>query len=243
MDWGFAGPVGRSRGVAGGGRAQERQGRGGHLLKVSYDKQIRPIFQARCQGCHQPAKAGGGYVMTAFDRLLKGGESDDAAIVPGKPAESHLVEQITPGKDGKAEMPQNKPALSAGEIELITRWIAARGERRHAAERPGPLRHGTSAGIYPAPGDPGPGVLAGRIAAGRRRVPRGLALEGGRLRARRPAGRSVGTRRVAGLLARRQEAGRHGRAGHRAWARCRSGTWPSASSLFRCRSPTTRSMA
>ena len=26
--------------------------------KVSYDKQIRPIFQAQCQGCHQPAKAG-----------------------------------------------------------------------------------------------------------------------------------------------------------------------------------------
>ncbi len=96
----------------------------GSPLKVSYDKQVRPIFQGRCQGCHQPAKAGGGYVMTAFDRLIKGGDSDDAAIVPVKPAESHLVEQITPGKDGKAEMPQNKPALSAGEIELITRWIA-----------------------------------------------------------------------------------------------------------------------
>ena len=31
-------------------------------------------------------------------------------LLPGKPAESHLVEQITPNKDGKAEMPQNKPA-------------------------------------------------------------------------------------------------------------------------------------
>ena len=50
----------------------------GSKTKISYDKQIRPIFQAQCQGCHQPAKAGGGYVMTAFDRLLKGGESDDA---------------------------------------------------------------------------------------------------------------------------------------------------------------------
>ncbi|HEY4408323.1 MAG TPA: alpha-amylase family glycosyl hydrolase, partial [Acidimicrobiia bacterium] len=37
-----------------------------------YYKQIRPIFQAQCQGCHQPSKAGGGYVMTAFDRLLAG---------------------------------------------------------------------------------------------------------------------------------------------------------------------------
>jgi WD40 repeat protein/mono/diheme cytochrome c family protein len=91
--------------------------------KVSYDKQIRPIFQARCQGCHQPAKAGGGYIMTAFDRLKKGGESDEPAVVPGRPEESLLVEQITPGKDGKAVMPQNKPALSTAEIELITRWV------------------------------------------------------------------------------------------------------------------------
>jgi len=92
-------------------------------LKVSYDKQIRPILQARCQGCHQPAKAGGGYVMTLFDRMLRGGESDEPAIVPTKPDESHLVEMITP-HNGKAEMPQDKPPLSAAELELITRWIA-----------------------------------------------------------------------------------------------------------------------
>ena len=41
---------------------------------VSYFKKIRPIFQAQCQGCHQPAKAKGGYVMTDFARLLLGGE-------------------------------------------------------------------------------------------------------------------------------------------------------------------------
>src|SRR3954469_4713839 len=77
---------------------------------VSYYKEIRPVFQAHCQGCHQPAKAGGGYVMTSFDRLRKGGESGLAAVVPGKPEESHLVEQITPG-DGKAEMPRDRPPL------------------------------------------------------------------------------------------------------------------------------------
>ncbi len=91
--------------------------------KVSFDKQIRPIFQAQCQGCHQPAKAGGGYVMTAFDRMKKGGDSDQTAIVPGKPDESFLIDQITP-QDGKAEMPQGKPPLSTAEIELIGRWIA-----------------------------------------------------------------------------------------------------------------------
>lgn len=90
---------------------------------ISYYKQIRPIFQAHCQGCHQPAKAGGGYVMTAFDRLLSGGESKDTAIVPKKPEDSHLLEMITP-QNGKAEMPRDKPALAVADIELISRWVA-----------------------------------------------------------------------------------------------------------------------
>src|SRR5437868_1028815 len=64
--------------------------------KVSYYKQIRPIFQAQCQGCHQPAKAKGEYVMTAFDRLLAGGESGEKAVVPHHPEASTLVKQITP---------------------------------------------------------------------------------------------------------------------------------------------------
>src|SRR5262245_17761920 len=75
--------------------------------KVSYYQQIRPLFQAHCQGCHQPAKARGDYVMTAFDKLLAGGESGEKAIVPGRPEVSHLVAQITP-KDGKAAMPEGK---------------------------------------------------------------------------------------------------------------------------------------
>ena len=90
--------------------------------QVSYYRDIRPIFQANCQGCHQPARASGQYVMTAHKSLLTGGESDQAAIVPGKPEESHLIAQITPA-DGKAAMPPNKPALSERELELITRWI------------------------------------------------------------------------------------------------------------------------
>jgi WD40 repeat protein/mono/diheme cytochrome c family protein len=89
---------------------------------ISYDKQIRPIFQARCQGCHQPAKPSGGYVMTAFDRMLVGGKSKAVAIVPGNPGESNLVDQITPD-GGEAEMPRGQKPLTAAEIELVKRWI------------------------------------------------------------------------------------------------------------------------
>jgi mono/diheme cytochrome c family protein len=91
--------------------------------EISYVKQVRPIFQEHCQGCHQPAKAEGGYVMTKAEGLLKGGESGEAAVVPGDVAKSYLLAQITP-KDGMAEMPKGKPALAAAQIELIKTWIA-----------------------------------------------------------------------------------------------------------------------
>jgi len=91
---------------------------------VSFYQQIRPIFQANCHGCHQPAKASGGYVMTDFEKLLKGGESGLAAIVPGKPEDSYLIEQITPDK-GEALMPKKADPLVGYDIKLITQWIKA----------------------------------------------------------------------------------------------------------------------
>ncbi len=89
---------------------------------VSYWTEVRPIFQTHCQGCHQPAKRSGEYVMTAFDLLIGGGESGEAAIVAGDPKASYLIDQITP-EDGKAEMPVGKPPLSEVEIAKVVRWV------------------------------------------------------------------------------------------------------------------------
>jgi WD40 repeat protein len=96
--------------------------------KVSYWKTIRPIFQEHCQGCHQPAKAMGGLVMTSVEQIKKGGESELPGIVPGKPDESSLVEQITSQDGQPPAMPKGKPALAAGDIELVRAWIAQGAE-------------------------------------------------------------------------------------------------------------------
>src|SRR5262245_43604874 len=53
--------------------------------KVSFYKDIRPIFQQHCQGCHQPAKAQGGYVITQYGELLKPGNTGKEPVVKGKP--------------------------------------------------------------------------------------------------------------------------------------------------------------
>ncbi|MDB6172941.1 MAG: repeat protein [Chthoniobacteraceae bacterium] len=101
-------------------RADEPQ-----IKPVSYYKEIRPLFQAQCQGCHQPAKAQGGYVMTDFKKLVEGGESaikGEKAIIATDPDHSLLVSQITPA-NGEPEMPKKKPPLPSADIQLIRRWI------------------------------------------------------------------------------------------------------------------------
>ncbi|EAQ78309.1 WD40 repeat domain-containing protein [Blastopirellula marina] len=90
---------------------------------VSYFRDVRPIFQANCQGCHQPAKQGGDYVMTDFEKLIAGGESGGAAIVAGKPDESYLIELITPD-EGKAEMPKGKKPLADADRQTLALWIS-----------------------------------------------------------------------------------------------------------------------
>ncbi len=90
--------------------------------KISYYHDIRPILQANCLGCHQPAKSKGGYVMTDFKKLLAGGDSAHAAIVPGHPDESSILKMITP-QDGEVRMPKGKPPLGDDDVALFRSWI------------------------------------------------------------------------------------------------------------------------
>jgi WD40 repeat protein len=90
--------------------------------KVSYYRDVRPIFQQQCQGCHQPAKALGSYVMTNYADLFKKGERDKAGVIAGKPKESYLLEIIKP-ITSTARMPKNRDPLTDFQIAMIEKWI------------------------------------------------------------------------------------------------------------------------
>lgn len=90
---------------------------------VSFYRQVRPILQRHCAGCHQPAKAGGKLVVTSYGSTKAGGEQGPG-FEPGKPDESLLVELIS---GEKPEMPRNAPPLSPGQVSLISRWIVEGG--------------------------------------------------------------------------------------------------------------------
>ncbi|HQU45712.1 MAG: hypothetical protein B7Z73_16455, partial [Planctomycetia bacterium 21-64-5] len=91
--------------------------------KVSYFKQIRPIFQEHCQGCHQPAKRSGGFVMMTVADMQKGGDSGEPAFVPGNADKSMLVAQIVPNGNEPPEMPKGQEPLKPEEVELIRKWV------------------------------------------------------------------------------------------------------------------------
>ncbi|HUY34789.1 MAG TPA: c-type cytochrome domain-containing protein [Pirellulales bacterium] len=111
--------------------------------KVSFFKDVRPIFQERCQGCHQPAKKLGGLAMTSFAEMRKGGDSEQPAFEPGKPDESLLVEQIVSQNGQPAAMPKGTGPLKPDQVELIKRWIAegAADDTPPSSEAPIDMRH------------------------------------------------------------------------------------------------------
>ncbi len=86
---------------------------------VSFYRQVRPILQRHCSGCHQPAKKGGELSLTSYQEFLKGGDAG-AGFVAGKPDESIVLDYIT-GEE--PEMPRNAPPLDPRQIEVLTQWI------------------------------------------------------------------------------------------------------------------------
>ena len=91
---------------------------------ISYYKDIRPILQQHCQGCHQPAKSLGGYVSVLYADLFKAGNTGKPPVVKGKPDESQLFKQVIP-QSGKAPMmPKDKDPLPEILIKKLRTWIA-----------------------------------------------------------------------------------------------------------------------
>jgi hypothetical protein len=94
---------------------------------VDFQREIQPILAEHCAKCHgsDPATREGDLRLDVRDAALKGGESGEAAIVPGKPDESAVLRRVT-SKDADEAMPpasENKP-LSSQQIETLRKWIS-----------------------------------------------------------------------------------------------------------------------
>lgn len=99
---------------------------------VSYQRQIRPLLEKQCAGCHSGAAAGGGYAMNTRDLLLGGGRHG-AAIVPGKSAEGTFVKYLT--GELQPKMPPSG-GVDMQTIGVIRRWIDEGAKFDAASVRP-----------------------------------------------------------------------------------------------------------
>ena len=110
------------------------------------------IFQQHCQGCHQPAKAQGGYVMTSHADLLKKGDHDEPGIVPGKPDTEHPRPSRSLPHDGKPPACRKRQGSAHRRRSQPDQALdRARGQGRHARRRTRDRhRHGAPAGLQSA---------------------------------------------------------------------------------------------
>jgi WD40 repeat protein len=86
----------------------------------SFSRDIQPILQKNCQGCHQPASKMSGLDLTTFEGFAKGGKRGPA-FVAERPDESVVIRYLTAAL--QPQMPLGQPALPASDIALVKEWI------------------------------------------------------------------------------------------------------------------------
>ena len=97
------------------------------VVKIGFNDQIRPILSNSCFACHGPdeKKRSAGLRLDTREGAI---EMTDgvAAIVPGKPEKSTLLERVA-AHDVEERMPppeSKKPYLTKEQIALLRQWIA-----------------------------------------------------------------------------------------------------------------------
>ena len=89
---------------------------------VDFARDIEPLLALRCWKCHQDLKREGGLSLTSREFAKRGGESGLNPLEKG--AENELLRRIR-STDPNERMPLEGSALTAGEIDLLSRWIEA----------------------------------------------------------------------------------------------------------------------
>jgi mono/diheme cytochrome c family protein len=93
---------------------------------VDFQRQVQPILAEHCAQCHgrDEGTREAGLRLDIRELALKGGDSGEPAIVPGKPEVSLLIQRVTSDDPGEVMPPaeENHP-LSGAQRELLVEWI------------------------------------------------------------------------------------------------------------------------
>lgn len=94
---------------------------------LTFDKDIKPMFEKSCLNCHGPEKPKSKYRVDSREAAIKGGSSDEAAVVPGKSEKSPMV-LFSADLVEEMEMPpldkrEKYPPLTKEQIGILRAWI------------------------------------------------------------------------------------------------------------------------
>ena len=118
----FAAVVAAGSLLSAGAQGADKSGLPGPALDaVNFERDVKAVFAARCHVCHGPAQQMQGLRLDRGADALRGGYSGPV-IVPGKSAESKLIQMVAGAIDGKI-MPPAGEALTEHEISLLRTWI------------------------------------------------------------------------------------------------------------------------
>ncbi len=106
---------------------------------ISYNRDIRPIFNQKCLSCHGGVKQSGGFSLLFEEDAFAETESGKPAIIPGSPGKSELIRRLR-HENPELRMPFEGEPLAEQEIELIEQWIeeGAQWEKHWAYVPPDP---------------------------------------------------------------------------------------------------------
>lgn len=88
---------------------------------VDFRRDVQPLIAERCLNCHGPKKQKGGLRLDLKNAAFKGGDSGEAAIVPGESSRSRLFQLVNSHDDER--MPPNGERLTPAQVDLVKRWI------------------------------------------------------------------------------------------------------------------------
>jgi len=126
------------------------------VAAVDYVQQIKPLLQSQCVKCHGATSQKGKLKLDTAAAALKGGEHG-TSIVPGKSADSLLVQTLEGAHAEISKMPYKRPPLDSAQVTLVKQWIDE-GAQAPANEQPSDDRHW--AFIKPTRPDVPPGANA-----------------------------------------------------------------------------------
>ncbi|TAK95219.1 MAG: hypothetical protein EPO07_15700, partial [Verrucomicrobia bacterium] len=91
---------------------------------ITFDRDVRPIFEASCFRCHGPLKPKSNFRLDNRASALKGGNDNSDDIIPGDSAKSRLIHYVARVAEEFQMPPEGKGEPLTGEqVGVLRAWI------------------------------------------------------------------------------------------------------------------------